>query len=83
VDAVLDKYLYIDRDAMVALRRTSNRHDGHVMSLAEIGKKLGASHEAIRQNLAYTEDRLARTSERKRTVASGAQRLRQELGLDS
>jgi len=83
VDEVLDEYLYLNPKVLDDLRQTDGRIGRQAMSLAQIGRKVGASHEAVRKNLALADSQLRQMKVGRRAISGGAEKLRRRLRIDA
>jgi hypothetical protein len=83
VVAEIDKYLYLNPRALLKLRKGDDSTGRPALSLAQIGREVGASHEAVRQNLALAEGKPSKLQGGVRAISGGAERLRQRLGIDA
>jgi hypothetical protein len=70
-----DDLAYIDIGKLTRLRREALASSSKTATLSELGKTLGASHEAVRQTLRFADGHGVRTTRRDRVIPDGLRRL--------
>lgn len=79
VDAVFDKFAYVDPLSLRRLRVGDPSVGTQPMSLSQIGKAVGISHEAVRQTLRHADGLAGLADRRLRIIPGGLQALREHL----
>lgn len=74
-----DGLAYIDVGKLNRLRREALASNGKAATLGELGKAIGASHEAVRQTMRFADGQGPQATRRDRVISDGLRRLKAQL----